>query len=295
MANPRLDNQEVISFEEFIASPPVKSQSIELGFTPTNVQASMKGGRRVSSDDSQQVISLEAFVASPSRKRARVNDMLNSNDKRPKPKKTAKARRARSTRAVRALREIISREGIGPINYRQLAEKIQVPINLLDLFQISPDLSKAFRKLSTQANVKKSKGKTAAAAAKSVESTSSVPAVSGPVFRNVHKVSTTSNLALSQPLMSRLQPDEKAFQVPTVVKSLRSSDVVKQISLPTSTVQADQGSELNLISIRLVKAMHYKPISLSSRDFSGLTMNTANSSYSLCYVLAFYLRNLAEG
>jgi len=36
----------------------------------------------------------------------------------PEPKKTMKARRARGTRAVRALREIIGREGMGPIDYK---------------------------------------------------------------------------------------------------------------------------------------------------------------------------------
>lgn len=34
-----------------------------------------------------------------------------------------------------------------------------VPISLMELFQISPDLSKAFRKLSTRVNEKKSKSK----------------------------------------------------------------------------------------------------------------------------------------
>jgi hypothetical protein len=47
--------------------------------------------------------------------------------------------------------------GKGPISYVELAEKIQVPISLLDLMQISPDLSKAFRKISTRVNEKKSK------------------------------------------------------------------------------------------------------------------------------------------
>ena len=283
------DNQQVISFEEFIADPPVESQSIELGFAPTSVQNSMKGRSRVS-PDGNQVISLEAFVVGPSRKRACVNDVLNSDDEHPEPKKTTKARRARGTRAVRALREIIGREGMGPIDYKQLAEKIQVPVNLLDLFQMSPDLSKAFRKLSTQVNVKKSKSKTAIAAVESVESASSIPTGSSSVSRNVHNVSATSSLVLSQPLMPRLRSDEKAFRVPAVVKTQRSGDVIRQISLPAGTVQADQGSELNLISIGLVKAMHYKPLSLSSKGFSGLTMNTADGgSSALTHFVTFWL------
>jgi hypothetical protein len=156
---------------------------------------------------------------------------------------------------------------------------------------MSPDLSKAFRKLSTRVNVKKSKSKTATAAVESVESASSIPTGSGSVSGNVHKVSATSSLVLSQPLMPHLRSDEKAFRVPAVVvKTQRSGDVIRQISLPAGTVQADQGSELNLISIGLVKAMHYKPLSLSSKGFSGLAMNTADgSSSALTHFVTFWL------
>jgi len=99
-------------------------------------------------------------MAEPARKRPRmqVSDALNSTEEDPRapapnPWKAPKATR----KAVRELREIIGRYGKGPISYTALAEQIMVPISLLDLFQISLDLSRAFRKISTWVNLKKAK------------------------------------------------------------------------------------------------------------------------------------------
>ena len=55
---------------------------------------------------------------------------------------------------VRNLREIVGRQGKGPINYQKLVEDIKVEVSLMDLFQMSPDLSRAFRTLSTRVNKK---------------------------------------------------------------------------------------------------------------------------------------------
>ncbi|KAG6147391.1 hypothetical protein E4U28_007158 [Claviceps purpurea] len=51
---------------------------------------------------------------------------------------------------ARALSEIWGREGLGPIDWKALASRISVPISLMDLWQISPELSKQFRKLSSR-------------------------------------------------------------------------------------------------------------------------------------------------
>ncbi|KAI0994823.1 hypothetical protein K3495_g13358 [Podosphaera aphanis] len=52
------------------------------------------------------------------------------------------------------LHEIVGRQEKGPVDFKKLAEDIQVHITLMELFQISPDLSKAFRALSTRVNEK---------------------------------------------------------------------------------------------------------------------------------------------
>jgi hypothetical protein len=49
--------------------------------------------------------------------------------------------------------------------------------------------------------------------------------------------------------------------------------------LPPGINNADQGSDLNLISYSLLTAMKYKPISLK-KGFSGLSMGTADGNHS---------------
>jgi len=57
---------------------------------------------------------------------------------------------------------------------------------------VSRNLSKAFRKLCSWVNVKKSKGKTVSAEVELVESALSILVVSGPVLEYVHKIFATS-------------------------------------------------------------------------------------------------------
>lgn len=66
-----------MSFDDYMGatgqatvSPPVESQSVELGFAPTNVRTSIENDRRapslpVGTDDNLQVISFEELIASP--------------------------------------------------------------------------------------------------------------------------------------------------------------------------------------------------------------------------------------
>lgn len=63
-------------------------------------------------------------------------------------KKSAK----RGRRVIKHLIEIFGRQGKGPEYYKKLADEIIVEASLMDFFQVSPDLSKAFRTLSTRVN-----------------------------------------------------------------------------------------------------------------------------------------------
>ncbi|KAI0992065.1 hypothetical protein K3495_g16121, partial [Podosphaera aphanis] len=97
--------------------------------------------------EDDRIIDLSALIAESaenSRKRARIEDILNDeHDFQTKPRKSGRAKKGESR--IRELREIVGRRGKGPVDYRKLAEEIKVPINLLDLFQISPDLVKNFK------------------------------------------------------------------------------------------------------------------------------------------------------
>jgi hypothetical protein len=114
------------------------------------------------------ILSVDALVGEAARKWARIEisdiveddamfDQLEDDAAEKSAKKTHKAVK----KNLRQLREIVGRQGLGPIDYRALAGKIQVPLSLLDLFQISPDLAKAFRTLSTRVNKKSTKVKSA--------------------------------------------------------------------------------------------------------------------------------------
>lgn len=113
-----------------------------------------------------ELLPIEVFLVDTARKRdprvegrVVIQDIQNS-EPREKPQKiqnsSCKPER-NGTRPARALREIFRREGLGPLNYEAPAEKIEVPLNLLEFFQASPDAAKEFRKLSQRVNTRTKK------------------------------------------------------------------------------------------------------------------------------------------
>ncbi|KAI1136880.1 hypothetical protein F5Y05DRAFT_414600 [Hypoxylon sp. FL0543] len=57
----------------------------------------------------------------------------------------------------RGLQQIHGREGDGAFDFKALAKSINVSMSLMDLFQISPEVSKQFRHFSTRKNAKAEK------------------------------------------------------------------------------------------------------------------------------------------
>lgn len=233
-----------------------------------------------------KVPSLDAFLGENSRKRARVDleDMLNAEDQDPRPTPTStsassnptgnptgKKTNKRGQKALRHLREIVGREGMGPVNYVDLASKIQVPVTLLDLFQMSPDLAKAFRKLSTRVNKKNSnQGKS--------PNGFNVNDVDLSISRDRHMLRSADPKVLEEiaPLLTMM---EKAFRIPVVVRT-KSKGKVVNVTLPVHVSQADQGSDMIVATIGLLKALKIPVLPLSDLGFSGLTMNVADGTSS---------------
>ncbi|KHJ35402.1 hypothetical protein EV44_g3993 [Erysiphe necator] len=124
----------------------------------------MKTENYVESESEEESISLEAFLTGPAQKRLRseqgrieVQDLPNSeSSSRPRLQKTSVGKpEENGMKTVKALREIVGRKGLGPLNYRALAEKLNVPLNLIEFFQASPDAAKEFRKMSQRLNIRK--------------------------------------------------------------------------------------------------------------------------------------------
>ncbi|KAI0996192.1 hypothetical protein K3495_g11985 [Podosphaera aphanis] len=162
--------------------------------------------------------------------------VMTGGDPKNKPIKTGKG----GKRVLRHLREIVAREGCGPINYIDLARRISIPINLLELWQVSPDTAKEFRRLLTRVNRKKGK--------------------------------------YTQPqFFSKSASYNPAFRIPVVARAEANGNIIKE-ALPKHISQADQGSGMNIISQGLVKALKLKMLDLGVKGFSGLTMNIADGS-----------------
>ncbi|KAI6249648.1 hypothetical protein HI914_02133 [Erysiphe necator] len=182
-------------------------------------------------------------------------------------------------KAVKDLREIVGREGLGPLNCRALAEKTNVPLNLLEFFQASPDAAKEFRKISQRFNIRKgprpgNKAKTKA----------KIPADSASV--KVDRKNTDSRETLTQSdfnidpktIFSRVNPEHKAFHFVAVLRGrYNEKSHWKKVTLSPGISQADQGSELNIISQGLVNAIAFPRLTLSrEKDDSGLFVSTTD-------------------
>jgi len=236
----------------------------------------------------------DSMVGEHARKRTRVEDLVNDDEDdrersrtvTPGPATRSKdTKRARKGEAkVRELREIIGRKGLGPVNYRTLAQQIQVPINLLDLFQISPDLAKNFKKLSTRVNEKQEKKKAAAAGARALDAKANRRTRFETLLNRVDKAALESSqnatsLAKRDPFPI-VDIDHKSFRVPVVVRA-KQNGVMKRVALPIGVSQADQGSEINVCSPGLANALKLKRWTLTSQGWdSGLSMNTADGNSS---------------
>ncbi|RKF60164.1 hypothetical protein OnM2_053030, partial [Erysiphe neolycopersici] len=71
--------------------------------------------------------------------------------------------------------------------------------------------------------------------------------------------------------------EQKAFRVPIVVKATKDGKPVN-VSLPLGVAQADQGSDMIIVTIGFLKKLGIPVRSLAERGFNGLTMNVADGS-----------------
>ncbi|CAD6503204.1 BgTH12-02872 [Blumeria graminis f. sp. triticale] len=199
-------------------------------------------------DEEGPIVSLLSLIvesAENSRKRARTEDILNDeHDFKTTPKRSGRAKKGETK--IRELREIVGRRGKGPVDYVKLAEEIKVPINLLDLFQIFPDLKTKVGK--------------------------QVPTTSVNLLDKDKSTPQRSFLAVDA--------DNKAFRIPTIVR-IRKDGRHKLIRLPLGASQADQGSDINVCSPALASALSAKIRKLGNRGWNtGLQMMIADGNAS---------------
>ncbi|POS87411.1 hypothetical protein EPUL_001146, partial [Erysiphe pulchra] len=187
---------------------------------------------------------------------------LECNDKdRNRPIKQAR----KVKKALKYLREIVGREGCGPINYIDLAKRISIPKNLLELWQVSPDAAKEFRRLSIRVNKKRGKRSPTE------------------LFSNSVNNDYTRSLLNDQSTSF----EKNAFRVPVVAKAEANGKIMK-VTLPKHISQADQVSDISLISNLLANTF-----SLKSPGVRGFMMQTADKNLSTLRTFVIFMFRVA--
>lgn len=213
----------------------------------------------------EELVALDAFLnIGDARKRSRpmgIVDLFNNQERDLKIRKKANKR---GRRTARQSRQIVGRNGMGPVNCMKMAQEIKVEISLMDLFRMSTDLSKAFRKLSTRVNEREVK---------------EIIKKEIPATVRVGKV---SSIAGSEVLFGRMESSlkgnaDKAFRVLVVVRTVRNGKPMR-VSLPLGMSRADQGSDMIIVIIGFLKKLGLLMKSLVERGYNGLTVNVADGS-----------------
>ncbi|KAH7317965.1 hypothetical protein BKA65DRAFT_110784 [Rhexocercosporidium sp. MPI-PUGE-AT-0058] len=224
----------------------------------------------ISSQEQNEAAPLvNSFMASRTRKRVRIHSSEEDHEAEPRRADTANQGTNGSSsskngeKKLRQLREIVGREGLGPINYRDLASRINVPLNLLELYQLSPEVSKQFRKLSTRKNQKRAR-KQNPASADQPDSPSTAAAASA--------ATVGSKLVQVAP---RIHPDDKAWKIPTSIR-VPSKGKVTVVDLPVGMCASDQGSDIIIITPALQQKLGLQTTTLNSKGFSGVSFGTAD-------------------
>jgi hypothetical protein len=100
-----------------------------------------------------------------------------------------------------------------------------------------------------------------------------IPKIQGGLYlSNISSMVASTEAEKHTRFLSMIIGKDKAFRIPCTIKKADGAD----IRLEKSYVQADQGSDMNVISTGLVHQIGLDMYSLSKIGFRGLTMRTAD-------------------
>ena len=210
-------------------------------------------------------------------KRARVEEDADAEDlaqpqtAKPFKVKPMKKPTKEQKRVIRELREIVARQGMGPMDYNDIAKRFTAPIDLISLCQMSPSFSKFVRHTSTRVNHKK--GKQAESAAVTIE-TSSLSTEVTIDSRTIGLDSTLINAPL-YPVLVSVCAEDKAFRIEgSILKKVDGVDTNVVLRLEWGII--DQGSEICIITRGLAAMFDLKCFPLSKDLKKAIRMVTAD-------------------
>ncbi|SLM39631.1 Zinc finger, CCHC-type [Lasallia pustulata] len=183
-----------------------------------------------------------------------------------RPKKKGQKRTGKAA-TINPLVELIN-EDTGfvdkPTSVRQLLRSQKVDMTWMDFCVWSPTVCREIKRLLTRMSNRRKKGESPAAGMQSQTQQGDVSSIA--VDGNTRFLST-------------LMGADKAFRIPYSVRVKGGGE----LALDRSQVQADQGSDMNVISTAMAKQLGLHLYPLSDVGFAGLTMKTADHRETLLY------------
>ncbi|SLM36249.1 hypothetical protein LPUS_05745 [Lasallia pustulata] len=151
-----------------------------------------------------------------------------------------------------------------PTSVRQLLRSQKVDMTWMDFCVWSPTVCREIKRLLTRMSNRRKKGESPAAGMQSQTQQGDVSSIA--VDGNTRFLST-------------LMGADKAFRIPCSVRVKGGGE----LALDRSQVQADQGSDMNVISTAMAKQLGLHLYPLSDVGFAGLTMKTADHRETLLH------------
>jgi hypothetical protein len=184
---------------------------------------------------------------------------------------------SKKKRATKQLKQIVGRMGELPVNYKDVMGNFTLTISLMDLLQISPDFAKNVRMLSTRANEKKKKRHINPESLAACITVNSNMATTGDYTDSTPIVSSSSasiHLA-GYPKFVPVQSNDKAFRIPAKSKVTIDRRVIL-VNLKGLTYIADQGSDINIVTLNVVQTLNLPIYLVSPKKDYTLHMGTAD-------------------
>ena len=150
-----------------------------------------------------------------------------------------------------------------PTSVRQLLKSQKIDMTWMDFCVWSPTVCRELKRLLTRVSAQKKKGRAAAEYSQSQTQTGTVNSTA--VDGNMRFLSTVMGA-------------DKAFRIPCMIRVGG-----REQELDRSQVQADQGSDMNVISTAMAKWLELPFHSLSDVGFAGLMMKTADHRETLLH------------
>ena len=211
-----------------------------------------------------------AVIGPPSLRPGINQEILEDRDKRKASKMVGKEKELRPITVL--LNDDIVLEKA--ISARKLLRSNMTNISELDLMAWSPTLCNEFKQLLTR----KSRSKMAKAKVASATTIGNVSSI------DIDDPSRHSRILASSGI------HKKAFRLSAVVITRNKNGSEKRTTLSREKVQADQGSDMNVISTKLSHHLSLELIPLSKAGFSGMsTRTTDNKETALQHIVKFTL------